>query len=120
MKVNSSTVEVYLTSTIHDPEPTKEDDMTPDKEDADGIEMSERENLLAAANSEEGDVAGFEVTHGRPDIPGIVEETMVGSHGQVAVLFCGPEEMRTQLEKCVGKWVKHGAGIYWHAEHFGY
>ncbi len=63
---------------------------------------------------------GIVVKYIRPDLYEVVNETFSGHAEKVAVLVCGPTRMGTQLRKHVGKWVRRGKDVYWHAETFGF
>jgi predicted ferric reductase len=62
---------------------------------------------------------GFSLQHGRPDLRQIVDETVSGNVGHVAVFVCGPSDLSHSLRRQVGRWVVKGRDIYWHAEEFG-
>ena len=57
----------------------------------------------------------------RPDLRKIVDETFKhGNEEQVAVLFCGPQNMARELRGHVGRWVEKGRHVFWHDESFGW
>ena len=89
--------------------------------DGGAIELEERERLMGDAAKGDGidGLDGLDIRNGRPDLSQIVDETIAGSGGQVAVLACGPEAMIRQLRKDVGGWISSGREVFWHAESFG-
>jgi hypothetical protein len=85
----------------------------------DSIELAETDTLVDADDEKQLLDQGIAVKHNRPDLREIVDETFNGHVGKVAVLVCGPVGMGTQLRYEVGRWVKRGKNVYYHAEIFG-
>lgn len=57
----------------------------------------------------------------RPNLKKVVDD--VFQHGQderVAVFFCGPTAMGSELRNHVGAWVRKGRVVFWHSESFGW
>jgi ferredoxin-NADP reductase len=87
---------------------------------SDTIELAETDTLVDADDERQLLDQGIVVKHNRPDLREIVDEAFSGHVGKVAVLVCGPVGMGRQLRHEVGRWVKRGKDIYYHAEIFGF
>jgi len=88
--------------------------------DNEDIEMEEREHLMGNGDADVDTVGkGVGVKHGRPSLADIVDQSFASCGGSVAVLVCGPPAMSRELRREVGKWVRRGRDVYWHAENFG-
>ncbi|EON63463.1 hypothetical protein W97_02691 [Coniosporium apollinis CBS 100218] len=106
---SNAEVEVYVTQNgqaLHD-----------GAQDGD-LEMAEGVNLLHTG-SEAEKIGGSDVKHGRPDLKRIVDDAFAQPRGKVAVLVCGPKRMTEETRELVGRWVRKGRDVYWHAEAFG-
>ncbi|KAF7179442.1 hypothetical protein CNMCM7691_008375 [Aspergillus felis] len=57
---------------------------------------------------------------GRPDLGKILDDVLGNSDERVAVLFCGPPGMGRVLRENIGKYVRKGREVWWHAEAFGW
>ncbi|GFG26579.1 probable ferric reductase transmembrane component 8 [Aspergillus udagawae] len=57
---------------------------------------------------------------GRPDLGKIVDDVLGVSDERVAVLFCGPPGMGRVLRESIGRYVRKGREVRWHAEAFGW
>jgi NAD(P)H-flavin reductase len=57
---------------------------------------------------------------GRPDLGKIVDDVLGVSDERVAVLFCGPPGMGRVLRESIGRYVRKGREVWWHAEAFGW
>ncbi|KAH3499793.1 hypothetical protein KXW24_001031 [Aspergillus fumigatus] len=57
---------------------------------------------------------------GRPDLAKIVDDLLGESDERVAVLFCGPPGMGRVLREDIGRYVREGREVWWHAEAFGW
>lgn len=84
------------------------------------IELQEREGLMAAVDGQTRQAEGLNIKHGRPNVGDVVDDACGTLGGRVAVLACGPHGLTAQLRAEVGKWVRKGQDVYWHAEEFGY
>ena len=84
------------------------------------FEMAERDKLIGEGEDKGLLAQGITVKYTRPDLREVVDETFSGHAEKVAVLVCGPTSMGSQLKKDVGKWVRRGKDVYWHAEIFGF
>jgi len=86
----------------------------------DEIEFEEREHLMSHDDAD-ADAVGSDtsVKHGRPDLANVVDQSFASSSGSIAVLMCGPSAMSRKLRREVGRWVRSGRDVYWHAENFG-
>ena len=104
-------VEIYVTG---------QSGVNGDEQPGEMFEMAERSNVMGE-NDDKGLLAqGIAVKYMRPDLYEVVNETFSGHAEKVAVLVCGPTSMGNQLRKDVGKWVRRGKNVYWHAEIFGF
>ncbi|KAI7152245.1 hypothetical protein KC349_g9059 [Hortaea werneckii] len=93
------------------------------REDVDGIELQERETLLASGDG--GDSKGlgleFDAQVGRPDLRAIVDGTFAhGMAEKVAVVACGPAGLNDSLRTAVGKHVRQGRDVWYWAEKFAF
>ena len=92
-------------------------------DEAETVELMDRRSEIDRMSEErkDGDEPGIVFKSGRPHLEGFVEELFqaAGSDGRVAVLVCGPGDMARDLRKSVGKWVRRGRRVFWHAEVFG-
>ncbi|RMY89223.1 hypothetical protein D0862_10256 [Hortaea werneckii] len=91
--------------------------------DDDGIELQERETLLASGDGGDGKVSGleFDAQAGRPDLRKIVDRTF--AHGMaetVAVVVCGPAGLNDGLRRAVGRHVRRGRDVWYWAESFAF
>ncbi|KAF2428793.1 hypothetical protein EJ08DRAFT_615065 [Tothia fuscella] len=97
--------------------------ITGGKGDVDGsndtMEMAETDTLVGADEEKILQEQGMIIKHQRPNLREIVDETFSGHVGKVAVLFCGPSGMNVQLRHEVGRWVRRGKDVFYHAEAFG-
>ncbi|KAI7308602.1 hypothetical protein KC315_g13286 [Hortaea werneckii] len=91
------------------------------REDDDGIELQERETLLASGDG--GDSKGpgleFDAQIGRPDLRAIVDR--IFAHGmaeKVAVVVCGPTGVNDSLRRAVGRHARQGRDVWYWAEQF--
>ncbi|GFF96485.1 probable metalloreductase AIM14 [Aspergillus lentulus] len=57
---------------------------------------------------------------GRPDLGKTVDDVLGLSDERVAVLFCGPPGMGRVLRESIGRYVREGREVWWHAEAFGW
>ncbi|KAH1757296.1 hypothetical protein KXX41_006482 [Aspergillus fumigatus] len=57
---------------------------------------------------------------GRPDLAKIGDDLLGESDERVAVLFCGPPGMGRVLREDIGRYVREGREVWWHAEAFGW
>lgn len=83
------------------------------------IEMSERAYLIPSNNDGNTPMPGLKINHGRPNLAGIVDDACHVPETRVAVLVCGPRKMGAELRRDVGRWIKKGRDVFWHAEVFG-
>ncbi|KAI7218738.1 hypothetical protein KC333_g3416 [Hortaea werneckii] len=91
--------------------------------DADGIELQERETLLASGDGGDSKDPGleFDAQVGRPDLRNIVDRTF--AHGvaeKVAVVVCGPTGLNDSLRRAVGRHVRQGRDVWYWAESFAF
>jgi hypothetical protein len=85
----------------------------------DSIELAETDTLVDADDEKQLLDQGIVIKHNRPNLREVVDETFSGHVGNIAVLVCGPVGMGRQLRFEVGRWVKRGKSVYYHAEIFG-
>ncbi|RMX74871.1 hypothetical protein D0869_12164 [Hortaea werneckii] len=93
------------------------------REDADGIELQERENLLASGDGGDSKVLGleFDAQVGRPDLRNIVDRTFAhGMAEKVAVVVCGPAGLDDSLRRAIGRHVRQGRDVWYWAEQFAF
>ncbi|KAG2005292.1 hypothetical protein GB937_008835 [Aspergillus fischeri] len=57
---------------------------------------------------------------GRPDLDKIAGDVIGEADERVAVLFCGPPGMGRILRENIGRYVREGREVWWHAEAFGW
>lgn len=84
------------------------------------IEMAERDKLMEEDDDKALVKRGISVRYSRPVLREVVDEAFAGHAERVAVLVCGPAGMGHALRKEVGRWVRRGKDVYWHAEFFGF
>lgn len=86
------------------------------------FELVEQDQLMGENDKhDKGLLAqGITVKYMRPDLYEVVDEIFSGHVEKMAVLICGPTSMGRQLRKDIGKWVRRGKDVYWHAEIFGF
>ncbi|KAI7081744.1 hypothetical protein KC356_g8932 [Hortaea werneckii] len=93
-----------------------------DREDGDGIELLERETLLAGDDEgEEGSGLEVDAQVGRPNLRKIVDRTF--AHGvaeKVAVVVCGPAGLNDGLRRAVGSHVRQGRDVWYWEERFAF
>jgi hypothetical protein len=113
-ELDMESVEIHVTS-----QPRVNDG---DEHSGESFEMMDTDKLMGENDKyNEALLAhGITVKHMRPDLHEVVDETFSGHAEKVAVLVCGPISMGSQLRKDVGKWVRYGKDVYWHAEIFGF
>ncbi|KAI6802878.1 hypothetical protein KC361_g1042 [Hortaea werneckii] len=90
--------------------------------DGDGVELLERETLLAGDDEGEED-SGLDVDAkvGRPDLRKIVDRTFAhGAAEKVAVVVCGPAGLNDSLRRAVGRHVRQGRDVWYWAEKFAF
>jgi ferredoxin-NADP reductase len=85
----------------------------------DTIELAETETLVDADDEKGLIEQGVLIKRKRPDLRDIVDEAFSGHVARVAVLVCGPAGMGDQLRYEVGRWVRRGKDVFYHAEAFG-
>ena len=108
-------VEIYVTGSKSDSLVGQGGEMSEQGDES--IELEEREHLMNSAT--EGVLTkDVDVIHGRPILADIVDATFASTNGSIAVLACGPLAMTRTLRREVGRWVKSGRDVYWHAESF--
>lgn len=93
------------------------------REDDGGIELQERDTLLASGDGEDGEVSRPELdAHvGRPDLRDIVDRTLArGMAEKVAVVACGPAGVTDSLRRAVGRHVEQGREVWFWAERFAF
>ncbi|RMY83450.1 hypothetical protein D0862_11691 [Hortaea werneckii] len=94
------------------------------EDDDEGVELQERETLLAAGDGGGGGEAaglGVDVQRGRPDLRAIVDRTFAhGSGEKVAVVVCGPAGLNESLRRAVGRHVRQGREVWYWAEKFAF
>ncbi|RMZ00081.1 hypothetical protein D0860_08118 [Hortaea werneckii] len=95
------------------------------EDDDEGVELQERETLLAAGGGEDDKVAGlgfgFDAQVGRPDFREIVDRTFAhGSGEKVAIVVCGPAGLNDGLRREVGRHVRQGREVWYWAEKFAF
>jgi NAD(P)H-flavin reductase len=83
------------------------------------LSSTELSEVDSTAGNELAREIGFNIKQGKPDLNAIVNDTFSSFGGPIAVFVCGPEAMTRQLRDQVGRWVKIGRHVYWHAEEFG-
>ena len=82
------------------------------------IEMAQRDQLLEEDDDKALAARGITVRYSRPNLREVVDEAFRGHAERVAVLVCGPKGMGDSVRKEVGRWVRKGKDVYWHAEIF--
>ncbi|KAL8828905.1 MAG: hypothetical protein Q9191_002317 [Dirinaria sp. TL-2023a] len=106
------------------PQPTLPNTSMSTNDEDNTIELEERTALLSHSQDDEGKPNPPKLNPGRPDLCAIVKEVFEddeeGEGGKIAVLICGPGGMGKVLRAEVGKWVKQGRDVFWHAEQFGW
>ncbi|KAI7170280.1 hypothetical protein KC343_g13513, partial [Hortaea werneckii] len=92
--------------------------------DDEGVELRERETLLAAADGAGGEVVaglGVDAQVGRPDLREIVDRTFAHGRGEkVAIVVCGPVGLNESLRRAVGRHVRQGRKVWYWAEKFAF
>ena len=91
-----------------------------DEHTGERFDMTEQGHLMRTNDDKELLAHGITVKYMRPALYEVVDETFSGHAEKIAVLVCGPTSMGNQLRKVVGKWVRRGKDVYWHAEIFGF
>lgn len=111
-------VEVYVTGPRV--ETNGDTDGTESNGIGESIEMAERDKLMGEEEDTSLMKRGIGVRYHRPVLREVVDETFAGHAERVAVLVCGPASMGDSLKREVGRWVRRGKDVYWHAEIFGF
>ena len=102
-------------------------------DDGESIELDERNRLLYGDDPQATEPPNPETStprtgtsrplfrRGRPNLSTIADEIFSRSpSGTTAVLVCGPAAMGAELRGAVGRWVRRGRRVFWHAEEFAW